>query len=101
MEKIDVSKEIESLVKKAAAASDSSDALKFSQAATNSANAMACLVSIQPADMMGAIAQLEVSLETATTNEPIYRAEGNIEQADLCLAHAESYRAAIKVLRSL
>ncbi len=45
--KIDVSKEVESLVKKAEAAEDSNDALKFSQAACNAANAMACLRSIR------------------------------------------------------
>uniref|UniRef100_A0A6M3LHA2 Uncharacterized protein n=1 Tax=viral metagenome TaxID=1070528 RepID=A0A6M3LHA2_9ZZZZ len=41
--KIDVSKEVESLVKKAESANKSDDALKFSQAACNSANAMSCL----------------------------------------------------------
>ena len=49
MEKIDVSEEVESLVKKAAAAEKSDDALKFSQAACNAANAMACLRTIQKA----------------------------------------------------
>jgi hypothetical protein len=101
MENIDVSKAVKSLVEKANEAKDANDALKYSQAACNAANAMACLSSIKPADMLGAIAQLEVSLDTATTNEPIYRFEGNTEQADLCLAHAESYRAAIAVLRKL
>lgn len=43
---IDVSKEIESLVQKAEKAEKSDDALKFSQAACNSANAMACLFSV-------------------------------------------------------
>jgi hypothetical protein len=46
MENIDVSKEVESLVKKAAEAEDSNDALQFSQAACNAANAMACLRNI-------------------------------------------------------
>lgn len=40
---VDVSAEVESLVKKAAEALDSNDALKFSQAACNSANAMGAL----------------------------------------------------------
>jgi hypothetical protein len=44
---IDVTKEVESLVKKAEKAEKSDDALKFSQAACNSANAMACLQTIQ------------------------------------------------------
>lgn len=43
MENIDVTKEVESLVKKAAEAEKADDALKFSQAACNAANAMACL----------------------------------------------------------
>lgn len=40
---IDISKEVESLVKKAEKAEKSEDALRFSQAACNAANAMACL----------------------------------------------------------
>jgi hypothetical protein len=47
MEKIDVSTEVKSLVKKAEKAEKSDDALKFSQAACNAANAMACVNSIQ------------------------------------------------------
>ncbi len=39
---IDVSKEVESLAKKAAAAEKSEDAMRFSQAACNTANAMTC-----------------------------------------------------------
>lgn len=46
METIDVTKEVESLVKKAAEAEKADDALKFSQAACNAANAMACLRNI-------------------------------------------------------
>lgn len=42
-EEIDVRKEVEILVKKAAEASDSSDAMRFSQAACNAANAAECL----------------------------------------------------------
>lgn len=41
--KVDVSTEVESLVKKAAQAEKADDALKFSQAACNSANAMCAL----------------------------------------------------------
>lgn len=43
MDKIDVTREIESLVKKAEKAEKSDDALKYSQAACNAANAMACV----------------------------------------------------------
>ena len=43
---VDVSAEVEQLVKKAADAEKSDDALKFSQAASNAANAMACLSNI-------------------------------------------------------
>lgn len=43
---IDVTEQIESLVKKAEAADKSDDALRFSQAACNAANAMACLRNI-------------------------------------------------------
>ena len=42
-DKIDVTEEVKSLVAKAVAAKKSDDALKFSQAAVNAANAMACL----------------------------------------------------------
>ena len=47
MENIDVSKQVESLVKKAEQAEKADDALKFSQAACNSANAMACIDTIR------------------------------------------------------
>lgn len=47
MKTVDVSKEVESLVKKAESAETADDALKFSQAATNAANAMACLQNIR------------------------------------------------------
>lgn len=47
---IDVSKEIESLIKKAAETQDAIEALQFSQAASNAANAMACLFNIQRAE---------------------------------------------------
>lgn len=47
MEKIDVTKEVESLVKKAEKAQRADDALKFSQAACNAANAMACINTIK------------------------------------------------------
>lgn len=40
---LDVSKEVESLIKKAEQARTADDALKFSQAACNSANAMGAL----------------------------------------------------------
>lgn len=43
---INVSKEVEALVKKAAESVKPDDAMKFSQAACNAANAMACLHSI-------------------------------------------------------
>jgi len=43
MNEIDVSTEVEQLVKKAAAAEKSEDAMRFSQAACNAANAMACV----------------------------------------------------------
>lgn len=49
MEKIDVAKEVVSLVKKAEQAKTSDDALKFSQAACNAANAMACISNIREA----------------------------------------------------
>jgi uncharacterized protein involved in propanediol utilization len=42
-----VPKNIEQLIQKAAQAEKSEDAMRFSQAATNSANAMMCLLSDQ------------------------------------------------------
>lgn len=44
MNTIDVNTEIESLIKKAEKAEKSDDALKFSQAACNAANAMICII---------------------------------------------------------
>lgn len=41
---MDVTKEIESLVKKAEQARSADDALKYSQAACNAANAMRCVI---------------------------------------------------------
>lgn len=45
--------------------------------------------------MNAAIAVLEMALEVATTNEPINRAEGRIEQADLEAENAVDFRQAI------
>lgn len=47
MNEVDVSKEVESLVKKAEQSEKSDDAMRFSQAACNAANAMACLDNVQ------------------------------------------------------
>ena len=50
--------------------------------------------------MKTAIAQLEISLETLVTNEPINRAKGNTEQADLEAVSASEIRQAITVLKA-
>ncbi len=47
MIKVDVSDEIRALVAKAANAAKSEDAMRFSQAACNAANAMACVHNVQ------------------------------------------------------
>ncbi len=49
--------------------------------------------------MKHAIAELEIALHTAETNEPIHRAEGDIEQADLAAARILELRDAISVLK--
>jgi hypothetical protein len=46
-----------------------------------------------------AITELEIALNTAENNAPIYEREGNHEQAEACRRHAESYRAAIVKLK--
>ena len=51
--------------------------------------------------MQAAIAHLRIALETVVNNEPIHRAEGRIEQADLCLQQAEGFRAGIAVLEAV
>lgn len=51
--------------------------------------------------MKYAIGQLEESLATLVANEPINRADGKAEQADLELATADSIRAALAVLRGV
>jgi hypothetical protein len=45
-----------------------------------------------------AISQLMISAENCENNAPIHEAEGNVEQAALSRANAESYRAAIAAL---
>lgn len=49
-------------------------------------------------DVGHAIAQLKVALDVVTTNEPINRAEGAIEQADLERESADQFRKAIGIL---
>ncbi len=49
--------------------------------------------------MKHAIAELEIALHTAETNEPIHRAEGDIDQADLAAARIAELRDAISVLK--
>lgn len=48
--------------------------------------------------MKDAICELQVALETAETNGPIYEAEGNTVMALRCRERAESMRAAIAKL---
>lgn len=50
--------------------------------------------------MAAAVAQLGVALQVVEHNEPINRAQGNIEQADLEAGNAASFRAAIAALDS-
>jgi hypothetical protein len=50
--------------------------------------------------MKAAIAELEIALETMETNEPINRAEGNVEQADMEAVNAADYRQALAVLKA-
>ncbi len=49
--------------------------------------------------MKHAIAELEIALHTAETNEPIHRAEGNFLQATITAERAADLRGAISVLR--
>jgi hypothetical protein len=51
--------------------------------------------------MQHAISILEIALDTARNNEPIHRAEGNIEQADACRAHAESLIEGLSALQCI
>tara|TARA_R110002126_G_scaffold144949_3_gene290975 strand:+ start:1138 stop:1314 length:177 start_codon:yes stop_codon:yes gene_type:complete len=50
--------------------------------------------------MKNAIAILQIALENLATNEPIHRAEGNAEQADIEASTAIEIRAALEVLRT-
>jgi hypothetical protein len=50
--------------------------------------------------MKAAIAQLKISLDVLTTNEPINRAEGNTEQADVEAENASEIRQALAVLEA-
>lgn len=49
--------------------------------------------------MNAAIAQMEISLDVLITNEPINRAAGNTEQADLEAVNAAEIRQALDFLR--
>ena len=49
--------------------------------------------------MLPSIAELEIALATAETNAPINMAEGNLDQAYVEHRNAESFRAAIKLLK--
>ena len=50
--------------------------------------------------MEHAITHLEIALDAVVTNEPINRALGNAEQADLDAAVAADIRQALEVLKS-
>jgi hypothetical protein len=50
--------------------------------------------------MNAAIATLEITLATMENNEPINRAAGNIDQADLEARNADEIRAALELLRA-
>ena len=50
--------------------------------------------------MKAAITYLEQTLAMLENNEPIHRAEGNIEQADLCGQSASEIRQGLAVLRA-
>ena len=50
--------------------------------------------------MKAAIAELEIALNVMETNEPINRAEGNEEQANLEAGNAADFRQAIAVLKA-
>ncbi len=50
--------------------------------------------------MKTSIETLKQALEVAETNEPINRAAGNAEQADLEAANAADYRQALAVLQA-
>ena len=50
--------------------------------------------------MKSAISELEISLHTSETNEPIARANGKIERADNLAICAADFRQALAVLRA-
>lgn len=50
--------------------------------------------------MQAAIIHLSIALETMETNEPINRARGNNEQADLEARNASEIRQALAVLKA-
>jgi hypothetical protein len=49
--------------------------------------------------MQAAISTLEIALDVLLTNEPINRAEGNVEQADFEAKNAEDIRKALAALK--
>lgn len=51
-------------------------------------------------DVTAAITQLEIALDTSTNNEPIWRREGNIPQADLCARNIVEISNALRFLKA-
>lgn len=52
-----------------------------------------------PPSVNAAIATLQIQLDTLNNNEPIWRSEGNIEQADASLKNAQEIHNALEILR--
>ena len=50
--------------------------------------------------MKHAIAELEIALQSAVTNEPVHQAEGNAGQADLCAERAREFEDVISLLKA-
>ena len=57
-------------------------------------------ITAKETQMKAAITELEIALETMETNEPINRANGNADQADLESENAADYRQALAVLKA-
>lgn len=51
--------------------------------------------------MKRAINELEIRLSNAETNMPVWEAEGNVEQAQVCFETIQSIKRALVVLRAV
>lgn len=69
------------------------------EAALNSAKAYTVCATFDESDVGAAIATLEIALQVARNNAPIYLRGGDIEMFKLCMAHMQEFEVGLNALR--